>query len=82
MTTTLKRDPAAEYDARLLRQARELAGLRTTGDMLAWIRANHGSSIINEDDPSSIRAYILGVTKATLGELTRWLERIPEAHRG
>jgi len=76
------RDPAAEYDAHLLAKARELAGLRTTGDMLTWIQANHGSSIINEDDPSSIRAYILGVTKATLGELTRWLERIPEAHRG
>ena len=82
MTTALKRDPAAEYDAHLLAKARELASLRTTDQMLAWIQATHGSSIIREDDPSSIRAYILGVTKATLGELTRWLERIPEAHRG
>ena len=76
------RDPAAEYDAHLLAKARELASLTTTEEMLTWIRDHHGSSIINEDDPSSIRAYILGVTKATLGELTRWLERIPEAHRG
>ena len=76
------RDPAAEYDAHLLAKARELASLTTTEEMLTWICDHHGSSIINEDDPSSIRAYILGVTKATLGELTRWLERIPEAHRG
>ena len=79
MTYTLKRDPAAEYDARLLRQARELAGLTTTDEMIAWIRGNHGSSIINENDPAGIRAYILGVTKATLAELVcaatdpRWL---------
>ena len=71
-----------EYDARTLTQARELSQLRTTPEMIAWIRANHGSTIIRDDDPPSIRAYIHGVTKATLAELVRWVERIPEANRG
>jgi len=72
----------AEYDAHLLAKARELASLTTTEEMITWIRANHGSTIINENDPAGIRAYILGVTKATLAELVRWVERIPEANRG
>jgi len=71
-----------EYDAHLLAKARELASLTTTEEMITWIRANHGSTIINENDPAGIRAYILGVTKATLAELVRWVERIPEANRG
>jgi hypothetical protein len=71
-----------EYDARTLTRARELTELRTTEDMLLWIYANHGSTIIRDDDPPSIRAYIHGVTKATLAELVRWVERIPEANRG
>ena len=71
-----------EYDARTLARARELTELHTTEDMLMWIYANHGSTIIRSDDPLSIRAYIHGVTKVTLAELVWRLERIPAGSRG
>jgi len=81
------RDYAAEYDQHLLTKARQLAGLNTSEDRRAWLLSHTendswGAEIAAEGDDGIISAYLFGITKATLGELVRWLERIPEAHRG
>ena len=78
---------AADYDRQLLDKARQLAALNTWEDRQQWLCENSpagswAADIAASGDDATIRAYISGVTKATLAELVRWLERIPEAHRG
>jgi len=80
-------DAAAAYDAALLTKARQLASLNTTEDRQAWLRQHSepgtmGAQIADGTDWGLIRAYVDGITKAVLGELVRWLDRIPEEHRG
>jgi hypothetical protein len=76
------REPTAAqtYDTYLLNLARELAALSDTDAMRAWL-AGHGTDTSREDQ-GTVYARILGRTQAALDELTRWVERIPEAHRG
>ena len=81
------RDYAAEYDQHLLTKARQLAGLTTSEDRREWLldHSGHdpwGTELAAGGNDTLISAYLFGMTKATLGELVRWLERIPEAHRG
>jgi len=81
------RDYAAEYDQHLLTKACQLAGLTTSEERRAWLldhteNDSWGSEIAAAGDDGIISAYLSGITKATLGELVRWLERIPKAHRG
>jgi hypothetical protein len=68
------------YDEHLLSFARELAGLKDLTDMRRWM-ADH-DVIIPGADVTTVYAYILGRTMGTMTELARWVERIPEAHRG
>jgi len=78
---------AADYDRQLLDKARQLAALNTWSDRQRWLKEHSepgtwAHDIAASGDDATIRAYISGVTKATLAELVRWIERIPEANRG
>ena len=75
------RDYAAEYDQHLLTKARQLAGLHDVTQMRRWL-AEHDDEDAAGMDASSVYAYILGRLQATTAELVRWVERIPETHRG
>jgi len=71
---------AADYDRYLLDTARQLASLRDLNGMRLWL-ATRGDPA-SEAEGHIVYGHILGRLQATTAELVRWLERIPEAHRG
>jgi hypothetical protein len=74
-------DAAAEYDRQLLDQARALCALSTPSDMREYL-ATYGNGYAANITSDTCVYYILGRLQAVTAELVRWIDRIPEAHRG
>ena len=75
MTTALK-----THDELLLSRAHEFYELKDLTAMRAWMDAN--DVVIPGADILTVYGYFLGRVQQVAIELARWVERIPEAHRG
>jgi len=75
-------DAAAAYDTALLNKARSMSKLDSTEDMRAWLASQDWSAGYADRSYEVVQAAVFGQLKAVTAELVRWLERIPEAHRG
>jgi hypothetical protein len=70
----------ADYDQHLLDMARTATEARTVQDRRAWL-AERGDW--NAEGPDVVvDAAFMGRAMAVMAELVRWIDRIPEAHRG
>jgi len=77
------RDYAAEYDQHLLTKARQLAELHDLPQMRAYlVELGQCPDLVASLASAVVASLVLGRLQATTLELVRWLERIPEAHRG
>jgi hypothetical protein len=71
---------AQTYDTYLLAKAHEFYELKDLTAMKAWMDANN--VVIPGADVTTVYGYFLGRVQQVAIELARWVERIPEAHRG